>query len=222
MFGARRKIDEFFRLFAIIAAFSASTDSMNIGRIFLISVLLPAIALSCSKFGTSGDASRYEAAWAAAYACPLDVDGYQGVGLILVQGRTDDDLRLNSSGAVASLILGARRHDAGILPEGIYESAGEGGEYLLISGFRGEAERISGSSVAERLPEQSAVKFYAVGRGTVTVERVSSDADGELRIRAELEAGGRSFEFEYCGKVQDLGTDAFSAREVTRSLPGAY
>ncbi len=185
---------------------------MKLGRIFLISLLLQAIALSCSKFGSSGDAVRYEPTWVAAYACPLGIEGYQGIGLIMVQGRTDEDLRLNSSGAVASLILGTRSRDAGILPEGVYVSGVGDGESLLISGVRGETERVAGSSVAERLPERDAVRFYAVGQGTVTVERVTSDADGGFHIRAELYADGRRFEFEYCGNVQDLGTDAFSAQ----------
>ncbi len=173
------------------------------------------MALSCGKFGTSGDASCYEPTWVAAYECPLDIEGYRGIGLMLVQGRTDDDLRLNSSGAAASLVLGARIYDDGILPEGVYgPDAGDGG-CLLMPGSRGESGYIEGSSVAERLPDRNLTKSYAVRKGTVTVERVSSDADGGLHIRAELEADGRRFEFEYCGKVQDFGLAAFAARAAS-------
>jgi len=171
----------------------------------LTPLLLAVAALSCTKAGDHRDVVRYEPDWAAVYEYPLDGTEHRGVGLMLVQGRTDEDLNLSSTGVVASLVLCVPIGGTEFLPSGTYDLAPEDDSPMLMFGTRDESGGVVGSFVAERLPERSVIKFYALRQGRVTV----AVEGGEYHILAELEADGRFFEFDYRGEVQDLGTDAF-------------
>ncbi len=168
--------------------------------------LLSLAALSCSKDGIRQDAVRYEPDWAAAYEYPLPDGQYRGIGLMLVQGRMDDDLNLSSSGVVASLMMYAPAGGTEMLPAGTYDLAAGDDSPLMMMGSRDAEGNLVGSFVAERLPERDVTKFYALKQGSVSI----AAEDGGFYIRATLVADGRSFEFEYRGEVQDLGGDAFS------------
>ena len=169
-------------------------------------ILLPLAALSCSKDGLRQDVTRYEPDWAAAYEYPLNDLQYRGVGLMLVQGRMDDDLNLSSSGVVASLVMYAPAGCTELLPAGTYDLAAGDDSPQMMLGSRDAAGNIIGSFIAERLPERDVTKFYALKQGSVSV---AAEGDG-FHIRATLVADGRSFEFEYSGEVQDLGGGAYS------------
>ena len=178
---------------------------MKIWRI-LIPFLLPFLVLSCSKDGLRAEVARYEPTWAAAYEYPLNSGEYRGVGLMLVQGRTDDDLNLSSPGVVASLVMFAPAGDGALLPAGTYDLAAGDEDPLIMMGSRDASGNLVGSFVAERLPERGATRFYALKQGSVTVSQEGKN----FHIRASLEAEGRSFEFDYRGEVQDLGGGAYS------------
>ena len=169
-------------------------------------ILLPLAALSCSKDGLRQDVTRYEPDWAAAYEYPLNDLQYRGVGLMLVQGRMDDDLNLSSSGVVASLVMYAPAGCTELLPAGTYDLAAGDDSPQMMLGSRDAAGNIIGSFIAERLPERDVTKFYALKQGSVSV---AAEGDG-FHIRATLVTDGRSFEFEYSGEVQDLGGGAYS------------
>ena len=169
-------------------------------------ILLPLAAFSCSKDGPRQDVTRYEPDWAAAYEYPLNDLQYRGVGLMLVQGRMDDDLNLSSSGVVASLVMYAPAGCTELLPAGTYDLAAGDDSPQMMHGSRDAAGNIIGSFIAERLPERDVTKFYALKQGSVSV---AAEGDG-FHIRATLVADGRSFEFEYSGEVQDLGGGAYS------------
>ena len=112
-------------------------------------ILLPLAALSCSKDGPRQESARYELDWAAAYEYPLNDMQYRGVGLMLVQGRMDDDLNLSSSGIVASLVMYAPAGGTELLPTGIYDLAAGDDSPLMMLGSRDAAGNIVGSFVAE-------------------------------------------------------------------------
>ena len=169
-------------------------------------ILLPLLALSCSKDGLRQEVTRYEPDWAAAYEYPLSASQYRGVGLMLVQGRMDDDLNLSSSGVVASLVMYAPAGGTGLLPTGTYDLAAGDDSPLMMMGSRDASGNLVGSFIAERLPERDVTKFYVLKQGSVSV---AAEGDG-FHIRATLVADGRSFELEYRGEVQDIGGDAFS------------
>ncbi len=167
----------------------------------ILSVLLASMPSACGKSDYPKEVVRYEPTWAAAYEYPVDGSEYRGVALMLVQGRTDDELNLSSPGVAALLVLYAPVDDTRLLPPGTYNLAADDAEPLMMLGFRDDSGNITGSFVAERLPERSVVKLYALRQG-----RVSVAAEGEeFHIRAELEADGRYFDLDYHGAVQDLG-----------------
>lgn len=165
----------------------------NFGIAIMMSVVLAFSA--CSKMDSDDKLIVYEPTWAAVYDHPVGADGSDTIGLVLVQGRTDDDFSFTSSGAALSLVLHAGNAEI-LLPEGEYDSE-DGGHLSKSCASVGKMV----SFIAERLPDSDMTRVFPVDSWTLRVRR----GEGEVFImKAEVEADGRRYEFDYRGSVQDF------------------
>lgn len=167
----------------------------------LFGILALALALcSCSRESQMQSPDyAFVGEWATLIA-KGETDESRQILLTVVQGRTDEDMSLISSGAVAFLVLNAPPAGDGALASGVYKASSEGKRaYTLNYGLKKDGEFFDGSYIAVRLPGSSYTKFYPVGGGQVSV---SAGENGVYEIDAEVDAGGFFFDFEYVGSLQ--------------------
>ncbi|MCR4824564.1 MAG: hypothetical protein K5849_04315 [Bacteroidales bacterium] len=158
------------------------------------------IAAGCSKERTLPTRLEFDAEWAAACYFGPDaqgsVDQYQ---LDLAQGRTDEDLTLISSGAVARLMLSAPVAEVIAFPNGHFFGSSHGeAPYTFDYGEVQEDKSIAGSYIGFCPKADQQVQLYPIEHGEVSV---SIDDNGEYRIRVEVLAAQKTFVFEYRGEV---------------------
>ncbi len=163
----------------------------------MLSVVLALVA--CSKMERDADTILYEPTWAAVYDYPVSKDGICGLGLVLVQGRTDDDFSFTSPGAALSLKLHAPQL-SGLLPVGEYDSESLGDGRSIVCSSTGD----NASFMVERLPDSGETRMLSISSGTLEVWLANG---GDYVLRAMVEAGGRSYKFDYQGPVQDFRLD---------------
>ena len=175
-----------------------------------IVLMLAAAFLSgaCDKMGLSDDAVSYEPTWAAVYDYPVSKDDCCGLGLLLVQGRTDDELfSFTSPGAALSLQL-CVSSDTDLIPEGVYSSSTDLSCPSILCPPAGSPFKYGTSFVAERLPDSAVTRFYSVTSGLLKVNVVERrDGEKVFLIEAEVEADGRRYKFDYRGPLQDFRDD---------------
>lgn len=167
-------------------------------RIALMLSVAPAL-VACSKMERAADTVLYEPTWVAVYDYPVSREGVCGVGLVLVQGRTDDDFSFTSPGAALSLKLHAPQ-SSGLLPVGEYDSDDVGDSRSIICSSTGD----KASFVAERLPDTGETRVLPLSSGELEVGLAGG---GGYVLHAVVEAGGRCYEFDYQGPVQDFRSD---------------
>ena len=168
-------------------------------RILAVAAVLVAVS-ACSKEELAGRV-EFDAEWAAAYF--LGTDGASAVGnyqLALVQGRTDEDFALISSGAVLCLRLSAPVADGIQLPDGTYR--GFDGREAAFTFDRGEMQAdntVSGSYVGIRPVASNPMQYYPIGEGEASV---AFGRNGSYVIEVRVKAEDRSFVFTYGGPVE--------------------
>ncbi len=171
----------------------------TIGRLFCI-IALALVLCSCSRERRTQDIDyAFVGEWAALISKGETGESRQ-ILLTVVQGRTDEDMSLISSGAVAFLELNVPIADGEVLASGVYNASSDGkGAYTLNYGLKKDGEFFDGSYIAVRLPGSSYANLYPVEGGQVSV---AAGENGVYEIDAELDAGGFFWGFEYVGGLQ--------------------
>ncbi|NLZ19190.1 MAG: hypothetical protein GXY24_02820 [Bacteroidales bacterium] len=169
-------------------------------RWFLPAAVSALTLVSCSK-EEIGPPVFYQAEWAAAYYLgDGPASGVNAYRLDLVQGRTDEDLELISSGAVMRLWINSPV--GGItLPEGTFQGSVSRDE---VNTFHCDGTMSDGdvrcSYLALRSKTGARTQLYPLESGSLTIRCDS----GEYRIEACVQAADREFTFLYEGEIPTI------------------
>lgn len=174
---------------------------MKKSLIFLfLSLAMVLTVPSCTTMDFSKSTLGYEYAadWAAAFFIRQDsTNGMCNYTLTMIQGRTDSEDNLISSGAIISLNLSAPPSNGYELPTGTYDN---------MTGTKGEYTFDNNSYIAVRLSRASAVQIMKIDTGSVTV---SMNGD-EYSVRAVVVAGNNTYTFTYSGFITTTDLSAVS------------
>lgn len=174
---------------------------------YLCSVVLSVMSIvGCSSLETKQDALdniELEASWAEAYHNGvLSTSDNEVFGLVLVSGRTDENLSLISTGALASIILNAPKTSESFTPslsDGIYIAAGSKQTYTFDLGEKSvKSNEIEGSRIGVKRADTEEMKLYPIEGGQITI---TSDSDGTRKVIAELKVEGRTVLITFCGEL---------------------
>ena len=165
-------------------------------------LLMLMLATSCSAFDFSETETGYEydAEWASAYYLGTRAEsGTSTYLLAMVQGRTDGDMELVSSGAAVFVVLNAPQSNDIALPSGKYDGITSTDNEPFTFGIgKINGETVSGSYIGVKLSAKAEMQRFPIESGNVTI---TSTGDDEYSIDVEVKSSSSSFEFSYSGTV---------------------
>lgn len=175
---------------------------------YLCGVVLSVVSImGCSSLETNQDDlanMEFEASWAEAYhrGSLSNSDG-EVFGLVLVSGRTDENMSLISTGVLASIILNAPKATESQNPsitDGMYIAADSKQTYTFDIGEQSSgSDNIKGSQIGVKKADDESMKFYPVEGGRVTI---TTDSDGTRKVNAELEVEGKTVSITFDGGME--------------------